>query len=83
MSAPLYNIGPDAIAESGVVGGPGFALCMLEWIALQTGCTSAAALPTTPEALRRSLGDGAPSDLSDFTRLLEGHLATIAPRASP
>lgn len=73
MTAPLYNIGPDAIADSGAVGGPGFALSRPEWIALQTACTNAAALPTTPEAFRNSLGEGAPADLSDFSPLLEAY----------
>jgi hypothetical protein len=69
----LYNIGPDAIADAGVDGGPGFTLSRPEWIALQTYCTNAAALPTTPEAFRKSLGDGAPPDLSDFTQLISAY----------
>jgi hypothetical protein len=71
----LYNIGPDAIADSGVNGGPGFTLSRPEWITLQTYCTNAAALPTTDEAFRKSLGDGAPSNLSDFTQLIAAYKA--------
>jgi hypothetical protein len=69
----LYNIGPDAIADAGVAGGPGFTLSRPEWITLQTYCTNAAALPTTDEAFRKSLGDGAPVDLSDFTQLIAAY----------
>lgn len=75
MTASLYNIGPDAIADPGVGGGPGFALSRPEWIALQTACINAAALPTTRGAFCRSLGDGAPADPTDVARLVEGFQA--------
>jgi hypothetical protein len=75
MSAQLYNIGPDAIADPGVAGGPGFTLSRPEWIAIQAYSTDALALPTTADAFRKSLGAGAPKDLSDFDKLIEAYVA--------
>jgi hypothetical protein len=75
MSAPLYNIAPDAIADPGTPGGPGFTLSRPEWIAIQAYSTDALALPTTADAFRKSLGAGAPTDLSDFNRLIEAYEA--------
>ncbi|HEY5979705.1 MAG TPA: HBL/NHE enterotoxin family protein [Microlunatus sp.] len=71
--SPLYNIGPDAIAGPGTPDGPGFALSRPEWIAIQACCTDAMALPTTSDAFRKSLGAGAPEDLSDFGPLIEAY----------
>ena len=73
MSAQLYNVAPDAIADPGTPGGPGFTLARPEWIAIQTASTDAQALPTTYDAFRDTLGPGAPGDLSDFGRLLEAY----------
>ena len=78
MSAPLYNIGPDAIADPGTPGGPGLTLARPEWIAIQARCTDVLALPTTADAFRKSLGAGAPEDLSDFDRLIEAYEALQA-----
>jgi hypothetical protein len=73
MSAQLYNIGPNAIAEAGTAGGIGFTLSRPEWLAIQTYSTDAQSLPTTDEAFRKSLGNGAPKDLSDFVGLIEAY----------
>ena len=78
MSAQLYNIAPDAIADPGTPGGPGFTLSRPEWIAIQAYSTDALALPTTADAFRKSLGAGAPTDLSDFNRLIEAYEAVHA-----
>jgi len=78
MSAQLYNIAPDAIADPGTAGGPGFTLSRPEWIAIQAYSTDALALPTTADAFRKSLGAGAPTDLSDFDRLIEAYGAVHA-----
>ena len=73
MPAPLYNIGPDAIADPGTPGGPRLTLARPEWIALQARCTDVLALPSTADAFRKSLGAGAPEDLADFARLIEAY----------
>jgi hypothetical protein len=73
VSAPLYNIGPDAIADPGTPGGPRLALARPEWIALRARCTDVLALPTTTDAFRKSLGAGAPEDLADFARLIHAY----------
>ncbi|HEY5785026.1 MAG TPA: HBL/NHE enterotoxin family protein [Microlunatus sp.] len=73
MSAPLYNIGPDAIADPGTPGGPRFTVARPEWIAIQARCTDVLALPTTADAFRKSLGAGAPEDLAEFAQLIEAY----------
>lgn len=70
------NIGPAAIAKSGINGGPNFALSATEWIAIQTYVIDGLALPTTMEKFKASLGSGAPADLSDFDQLVSAY-ATI------
>lgn len=67
------NIGPGAIAEAGTEGGPGFILSKTEWIAIQTYVTDALALPITDAEFRKSLGEGAPKDLSDFGQLITAY----------
>ncbi len=82
MTGQVLNIGPSAIADPGTAGGPGFTLSRPEWVAIQTYSTDALALPTTDETFRKSLGPGAPDNLSDFTQLIEayktinGHVTT-------
>lgn len=71
--AATMNIGPGAIAEPSVAGGPGFSLSATEWIAIQTYVVNGQSLPTTEAAFRTSLGDGAPSDLSDFAQLITAY----------
>ena len=78
MSAPLYNIGPDAIADPGTPGGPCLTVARPEWIAIQARCTDVLALPTTADAFRKSLGAGAPEDLADFVQLIEAYEALQA-----
>ena len=79
---PTPNIGPSAIAQPAVTGGPAFALSATEWLAIQIYVNDALALPTTADAFKNSLGPGAPSDLSDFTQLvtayatINGHVTT-------
>lgn len=78
MSAPLYNIGPDAIADPGTPGGPCLTVARPEWTAIQARCTDLLALPTTADAFRKSLGAGAPEDLADFVQLIEAYEALQA-----
>jgi hemolytic enterotoxin HBL len=73
MSTQSYAIGPGAVAESGTDGGPAFTLCRSEWVTIQTYCADALALPYTEDGFRKSLGAGAPADLSDFTRLITAY----------
>lgn len=67
------NIGPGAIAQSSVAGGPGFALSATEWLAIQTYVVDALALPTTMDSFKQTLGPGAPGDLSDFQQLVTAY----------
>lgn len=67
------NIGPSSIAQAGTEGGPGFVLSKTEWISIQTYVTDALSLPINDTELRNSLGAGAPSDLSDFDRLIAAY----------
>ena len=64
-------IGPGAIAEPSVKGAPAFSLSTTEWIAIQSYVINALDLPYNFEKFKKSLGSGAPSDLSDFTALIE------------
>lgn len=68
-----FSIAPQAIADPGVAGGPAFSMSRPEWIAIQTYVTDALALPTTDDAFRKSLGKGAPVDLSDFKQLISAY----------
>lgn len=79
------DIGPGNIATPAVEGGPAFALSSAEWADVQTYVITAqdpSIVPTTLDQLRARLGEGAPSDLSDFTQLvntfanINGHVTT-------
>jgi hypothetical protein len=82
MSDPTPNIAPAAIAQPGETGGPPFVLAGSEWLAIQNYVTDGLALPTDMPAFAKSLGPGAPSDLSDFNQIvtayqaINGHCAT-------
>ena len=71
---PTPNIGPGAIANSSTNGGPAFVLSASEWLAIQTYVVDALALPTTMDAFSKSLGPGAPTDLTDFNQLVAAYL---------
>lgn len=70
MTQQEYNIGPGAMADPGTEGGPGFSLSASEWLAIQVYVTNALSLPTNQNEFRKSLGKGAPEDLSDFDKLI-------------
>jgi hypothetical protein len=76
--AENVGIGPGAIAQPSVVGGPGFCLSATEWIAIQQYVQYSLALPITDAQFRESLGPGAPSDLSDFTKLIDAYKKIFA-----
>lgn len=78
MSGQPYNLAPDAIAAGDTTGGPGFALARRESVAIQVTCVEALALPTSVDAFRKSLGPGAPTDLSGFRSLIETYEARRA-----
>lgn len=67
------NLGPSAIAQSTVANGPSFALTSSEWLTIQVYVNDGMALPTTLDALKALIGDNAPADMSDFTRLVEAY----------
>ncbi|NKY25884.1 alpha-xenorhabdolysin family binary toxin subunit A [Nocardia gamkensis] len=67
------NIGPRELAEPGEQGGPAFTLSRAEWIRIQAYVQEALVLPTTQTQFRNNLGSGAPSDLSDFTKLIDAY----------
>jgi hypothetical protein len=67
------DLGPGAIAQASVAGGPAFILSASEWLAIQTYVINGLALPITEPAFRTLLGSGAPSDLSDFTPLITAY----------
>ncbi len=73
MNEKSHNIGPSALADPGTKGGPGFILSKTEWIEIQTYVTDALALPTNDSEFKKSLGAGAPSDLSDFKQLIQAY----------
>lgn len=68
-----YNIGPGELATAGTKGGPNFVLSEQEWYSIQQYTRDALALPTTEDEFSRSLGDGAPQDLSDLTQLIAAY----------
>lgn len=65
------NIGPGDIAKPGTTNGPGFSLSKTEWLSIQTYVNDALALPTDKTSFAKSLGPGAPTDLSDFDQLID------------
>src|SRR4051812_49102351 len=67
------QIGPGAIADPGTPNGRPFLMSRTEWITVQTYVIDVLALPITADAFRKSLGSGAPSDLSDFTPLISAY----------
>jgi hemolytic enterotoxin HBL len=75
MSAQHFSIGPSALSDSGNPDSNGFSLSRPEWVSIQTYCTDGKALPTTEDAFRKSLGSGAPKDLSDFVQLIQAYKA--------
>lgn len=74
MATQVSNIGPGDIAKASVSGGPNFALSTTEWLAIQTYVNDALALPITIDDLKKSLGTGAPSDMSDFNQLVAAYV---------
>lgn len=70
MSDTRFNIGPGALAENGMPGGPPFILSDPGFVALQTYVESALSLPKTEAEFKAFLGSGAPADLSEFTPLI-------------
>jgi hypothetical protein len=70
-----YSIGPGALAEAGTDDGPGFTLSKPEWVTIQRYVTDSLALPITQDEFRNALGAGAPSDLSDFQKLIDAYAA--------
>ena len=73
MTDESFSIGPGAICEASTEGGPRFILSASEWITLQSYIIDAMALPTDMDAFRMTLGQGAPSDLSDFNQLVSAY----------
>lgn len=64
------QIGPAVLADPGTPNGRPFLMSRTEWITVQTYVIDVLALPTTTDAFGKSLGPGAPSDLSDFKPLI-------------
>jgi hypothetical protein len=73
--AETFSINPGPISQPGIEGGPGFILSAAEWVTIQAYVQNGMALPTTGDEFRNSLGDGAPSDLSDFQKLITAYQA--------
>ncbi len=67
------SIGPGAIATPSVKGAPRFSLSNSDWLAIQVYVENALTLPTDMAGFVQSLGDGAPSDPSDFDRLVTAY----------
>jgi hypothetical protein len=70
MSDTRFNIGPGALADNGMSGGPAFILSDPGFVALQTYVESALSLPKTEAEFKAFLGSGAPADLSEFAPLI-------------
>ncbi|MDQ2837088.1 MAG: HBL/NHE enterotoxin family protein [Actinomycetota bacterium] len=75
MPVLLFGVSPAGIAEPATPGGPDFALYCPGWRLIRRYTSQALALPTTERTLRDSFGPDAPSDLSDFQRLIEAYLS--------
>lgn len=70
------DIGPGPIAKPSQKGGPAFALSSEEWCTIQVYVTNAQSkeyMPHTKEDFRAYLGSSAPSDLSDFDKLIKAY----------
>jgi len=74
-STTSYSLAPGDLATPGTSGGPAFVMSRTEWIAIQNYVNDGLSLPTTVDEFRNALGSGAPSDLSDFTRLVTAYAA--------
>ncbi|MQY29145.1 alpha-xenorhabdolysin family binary toxin subunit A [Nocardia aurantia] len=70
-----FDIGPRGLAGASEQGRASFVLSRAEWISIQTYAKEASVLPTTQTEFRNSLGTGAPTDLSDFTKLINAYRA--------
>lgn len=57
-------------SNPGTPNGPAFMMAEPSWPHLQVFATDVAALPTTDAELKAAMGSGAPSDMSDFAKLL-------------
>ncbi|RYZ22240.1 MAG: hypothetical protein EOO16_09975 [Chitinophagaceae bacterium] len=73
LATQTVNIGPGQIAEAAIAQGPKICLASPDWIRIQTYVENALSLPVTEAEFRKVLGDGAPSDLSDFKSLLTAY----------
>jgi hypothetical protein len=71
-------LGPGALATPSVPKGRPFSLSAPEWLAVQTYVVDALALPTTDDAFRASLGEGAPTDLAPFRKLIDCYVGINA-----
>jgi len=67
------SLGPRAIAHSSIADGPGFSLSSPEWIKIQVYVKEALGLPTNLDELKKALGEGAPKDMSDFSKLTDAY----------
>lgn len=64
------SLGTGSFSKPGTPGGPAFCMTSTKWITLQTFLETLSKLPCSTEALRGLMGSGAPSDMSDFTKLV-------------
>lgn len=58
------------LSQPGTAGGPAFTMSSTCWLSLQTFAGDVAQLPTTTTQLSAAMGSGAPTDMSDFTKLV-------------
>jgi hypothetical protein len=67
-NTPSFNPGTGSFSQSS--GGAAFCMSSTSWLALQTYFNNVAQLPGSLSALSTNMGAGAPSDMSDFQKLV-------------
>jgi hypothetical protein len=64
------NLGTGTFSKPGTTGGPALSMSNKSWLSLQTFLNNAKQLPSTLATLKIKMGSGAPTDMSDFQKLV-------------
>ncbi|PAJ72067.1 hypothetical protein CJF42_23220 [Pseudoalteromonas sp. NBT06-2] len=65
-----FNAGTGSFQKKTKPGSTAFAMSSSSWLTLQTFFNNVAVLPSTTAALATNMGPGAPSDMSDYEKLV-------------
>lgn len=68
---PAFNPGTGSFTKTNSKGNQVFTMSSASWLTLQTYCNNVNTLPTTLAALKAKMGAGAPTDMSDYQKLVD------------